>query len=106
MRRALQDLRRIKQEGPRLDDLTQSWPFEIPKADGSTEAVEYTWVPKEVITGSGRYELEEPEWASLPQMPYMRFYQARGRIICACCLLPAEPASELLESCWRLPESQ
>ena len=42
--------------------------------------VDYKWVPKDVITAAGQYEIEEPDWGSLPQMSYMRFYKV-------CCLL-------------------
>ena len=78
----VQDLRRIKQEGPRLEDVTRSYPFTFAKEKGGKDtgvkySVDYKWVPKDVVTAAGQYVGEEPDWASLPQMPYMHFYQAR-----------------------------
>ena len=80
----MQDLRRIKQEGPRLEDVTRSYPFTFTKEKGPKDkkgggkyTVDYTWVPKDVVTAAGQYVGEEPDWAALPQMPYMHFYQAR-----------------------------
>lgn len=72
---ALQDLRRIKQEGPTLEDVTQALPFTLKREDGSRTETEYKWVPKDVITASGQYVTKEPEWAKLPQMSFMEFYQ-------------------------------
>jgi hypothetical protein len=37
--------------------------------------VPYQWVPKEVITATGKFVIQEPDWLKLPQMPYMEFYQ-------------------------------
>ena len=31
---SMQDLRRIKQEGPRLEDVTQHWPFSFKRDNG------------------------------------------------------------------------
>ncbi len=69
-----QDLRRIKTQGPRLEDVTQTRTAEMKKEDGTTREYEYKWVPKEVITSSGQYVTKEPDWQHLPQMPYMEFY--------------------------------
>lgn len=71
----LQDLRRIKQEGPTLQDVTQSLPFTLRTDDGKSKETEYKYVPKDVITASGQYVTKEPEWARLPQMSFMEFYQ-------------------------------
>ncbi|KAK9909403.1 hypothetical protein WJX75_001741 [Coccomyxa subellipsoidea] len=72
---AKKDLRRIKQEGPTLEDVTQALPFTLKREDGSRTETEYKWVPKDVITASGQYVTKEPEWAKLPQMSFMEFYQ-------------------------------
>ncbi|CAL8467968.1 g7506 [Coccomyxa elongata] len=72
---AKKDLRRIKQEGPTLEDVTQSLPFTLKTDDGTSKPAEYKWVPKDVITASGQYVSKEPAWAQLPQMSFMEFYQ-------------------------------
>ena len=74
MRAVSQDLRRIKTQGPRLEDVTQTRTADLKKEDGTTREYEYKWVPKEVITSSGQYVTKEPDWQHLPQMPYMEFY--------------------------------
>lgn len=74
----MQDLRRIKQEGPRLEDITKAYPFTLTKEDGTKFEVTYTYVPKDVITAAGQYVGAEPDWNVLPQMPFMQFYQVWG----------------------------
>ena len=37
----MQDLRRIKQEGPRLEDVTQHWPFSFKRDNGKTLNVSF-----------------------------------------------------------------
>ena len=71
----LQDLRRIKTEGPRLEDITETRIARLKKEDGTFREYPYKWVPKEVVTASGHYVTQEPDWQHLPQMSYMDFYQ-------------------------------
>ena len=74
MQNASQDLRRIKTQGPRLEDVTQTRIAQLKKEDGTIKEHAYKWVPKEVITSTGQYISKEPDWQHLPQMPYMEFY--------------------------------
>lgn len=80
-RECVQDLRRIKQDGPTLEDVTQSLPFTLKREGGTREESEYKWVPKDVITASGQYVAKEPEWTKLHQMSYMELYQVRCQIL-------------------------
>ena len=70
-----QDIRRIKTEGPRLEDITETRMARLKKEDGTFREYPYKWVPKEVVTSSGHYVIKEPDWQNLPQMSYMDFYQ-------------------------------
>ena len=77
-----QDIRRIKTEGPRIEDVTL---LERARIDGNLqlrpgeELDSYTWVPDDVVTAGGAFEIVEPKWLELPQMSFMEFYQARAR---------------------------
>lgn len=67
-------MRRIKQEGPRLEDITQT--YEIERKDpgeNKSKTVRLDTVPIEVL-GDQQYAAE-PSWGSLPMMQYMEFYQ-------------------------------
>jgi len=86
-----QDTRRIKQEGPKLEDVTQSLPFKVEMEDGSSKQKVYKWVPKDVITAAGQYVAKEPEWVKLPQMSYMEFYQVSCKSVCALAQLSRLP---------------
>ena len=70
-----QDIRRIKTEGPRLEDITETRIARLKKEDGTFREYPYKWVPKEVVTSSGHYVTKEPDWQHLPQMSFMDFYQ-------------------------------
>ena len=71
------DLRRIKTEGPTVEDLRAH--FDVPGRDKEGRAITntYDFVPPEVL-GDVTYA-PEPAWAALPRMPYMEFYQGLRR---------------------------
>ena len=71
------DLRRIKSEGPTVEDLRAH--FDVPGRDKEGRAVTntYDFVPPEVL-GAVTYA-PEPAWAALPRMSYMEFYQGLRR---------------------------
>ena len=68
----LQDLRRIKQQGPNEQDLIERYTAETDDGQGDTVMAEHTYIPSEVL-GNVNYDAE-PSWHSLPQMSYMEFY--------------------------------
>jgi len=76
----LQDLKRIKTQGPGLEDVTQTRTVQLNRPDGTVREVEYKWVPKEVVTSSGVYVIKEPDWQHLPEMQYMEFYNVHPLI--------------------------
>ncbi len=79
-------MRRIKTEGPKLEDVTETRIARLKKEDGTFREYPYKWVPKEVITASGHYVTQEPDWQHLPQMAYMDFYQVSCHLIyCEVC---------------------
>lgn len=67
-----QDLRRIKQQGPAESDLHEPHVYDTTDKQGNTTTHHESFIPDEVL-GSTTYDLE-PNWQSLPQMPYMEFY--------------------------------
>ncbi len=69
----LQDLRRIKQQGPNEQDLIERYTAETDDGQGETVMMEHDYIPSEVL-GNVNYDAE-PDWQSLPQMPYMEFYR-------------------------------
>ena len=78
-----QDVRRIKQEGPRIDDLVLSarQKFKFAEGKGPDQEVHesylHVWVPEEVL-GAGVFEVV-PEWRRMPQMSYLEFYNGLQR---------------------------
>lgn len=66
------DLRRIKQQGPKEQDLIEKYTAETLDDKGDTIMAEHTYIPSEVL-GDVNYDAE-PQWQSLPQMSYMEFY--------------------------------
>lgn len=68
----LQDRRRIKQQGPAEIDLIEQYTAETEDGEGETTMEEHQYIPPEVL-GTSHYDTE-PEWESMPQMPYMEFY--------------------------------
>lgn len=74
-----QDIKRLKTEGPRINDLTVSHTVRRREAGEKGKEFEetYKWIPDNVIVSGGAYEVEEPKWLDLPQMSYFEFYQAR-----------------------------
>lgn len=73
-----QDIKRLKTEGPRINDLTVSHTIRRNLGEKGKEFEEtYKWIPDNVIVSGGAYEVEEPQWLDLPQMSYFEFYQAR-----------------------------
>ena len=69
-----QDLKRIKQNGPTLDDLYAHFKVPGTEKDGEKKTNAYDFVPVEVL-GSGAAVTPEPKWKSMRQMTYMEFYQ-------------------------------
>ena len=72
------DLRRIKQEGPTMDDLRAHFEVKKPGAEDDDEKAVYDFVPYEVlgVESSGRetgYN-PEPKWEDVEQMSFMEFY--------------------------------
>lgn len=66
-----EDLKRIKNEGPTMDDLRAH--FEVPKrGEDNQEKNVYDFVPYEVLGGQ-QYN-PEPNWSDIEQMSYMEFY--------------------------------
>ncbi|KAI3430488.1 hypothetical protein D9Q98_005083 [Chlorella vulgaris] len=68
------DLKRIKQQGPSIDDLMAHHEVQIKDAEGGEATRSFSFVPSEVL-GQGAGYAPEPKWGSLPQMPYMEFFQ-------------------------------
>jgi len=67
------DLKRIKTEGPTMEDLQAH--FEVARSSGSkTTTQEYNFVPYEVLGRKTAYPEKEPAWDQLPQMSFMEFY--------------------------------
>ncbi|KAK9845482.1 hypothetical protein WJX81_007602 [Elliptochloris bilobata] len=66
------DIRRLKTQGPRIDDLTLDFKPPWLKEGESTG---YKWIPDDVIIAGGAYELQEPQWLELEQMSFMEFFQ-------------------------------
>ena len=67
------DLKRIKQQGPTVEDLFVHFEVETKEKDGRTVETIYDFIPTEVL-GNTSYSAE-PKWRSLPQMTYMEFYR-------------------------------
>ncbi|KAL0050459.1 hypothetical protein WJX82_011563 [Trebouxia sp. C0006] len=67
------DLRRIKQQGPNEQDLIERYTAETDDGQGDTIEMEHEYIPSEVL-GNVNYDAE-PDWQSLPQMPYMELYR-------------------------------
>ena len=67
------DLKRIKTDGPTMDDLRAH--FEVTRTSGSkTTTKKYDFVPYEVLGNKTAYPSKEPAWDKLPQMSFMEFY--------------------------------
>lgn len=84
----MQDIRRIKQEGPSMDDLVlvarQQYVETgkgVPEGQQVNREVQegdlYTWVPPAVL-GTGAV-VEEPRWGSMPRMSLLEFYAGLQR---------------------------
>ena len=83
----VQDIRRIKTQGPSMDDLVLVARQQYvetgkgePKGAVSREVQEgdlFTWVPPSVL-GTGVVE-HEPRWAGMPRMSLLEFYAGLQR---------------------------
>ncbi len=71
----MQDLKRIKQQGPSAKDLFVKKDIRRANLDGDVVETTYEFVPADVL-GDVRYA-PEPNWARVPQMSYMEFYKVR-----------------------------
>lgn len=65
------DLRRIRQQGPRLEDLVSHHEVTRTSDEGTTTMV-YDFVPPEVMGTPD--STPEPQWATLPRMEFFDFY--------------------------------
>ncbi|KAL4448900.1 hypothetical protein ABPG77_007617 [Micractinium sp. CCAP 211/92] len=69
------DLKRIKQQGPSIEDLRAHFEVPVRGKDGKEGGkATYDFVPAEVL-GQGAGYAAEPRWSQLPQMSFMEFYQ-------------------------------
>ena len=68
------DLKRIKREGPTMDDLYAHFKVPTKGKDGEETLNEYDFIPVDVL-GCGGKVIPEPDWKKLPEMTYMEFYQ-------------------------------
>ncbi len=68
----LQDLRRIKQQGPSEQDLLEQYSAETDDGQGDTVMMEHQYIPPEVL-GDVTYDAES-DWQGMPQISYMEFY--------------------------------
>ncbi|GAB4820037.1 hypothetical protein N2152v2_007083, partial [Parachlorella kessleri] len=70
-----QDLRRIKQQGPSVEDLYAHIDVEGRDNRGETVKDSFEFVPPEVLGPAPAAEWTEPGWGKMAEMPFMEFYQ-------------------------------
>ena len=69
------DLKRIKQQGPTLDDVTTSVRVEYDVRGGDHVNNEFVFVPTNVL-GDPQLYTDEPRWQELPQVSAMEFHHS------------------------------